>query len=70
MIYGLTVCPTGNAYINESERLEDTSLAHEMVHMMQDCQARGAGPISSGNEEDHLNWKEDGIYSAIEEVRK
>lgn len=56
---GVTKCQSGELVVDGLAPL-NSSLAHELAHVVQDCRPRGPG--------DHGAWDEDGITGALEQV--
>lgn len=64
VVYATTDCQTRRTVLG-SRPYKESSLPHEMVHMLQDCE-----PLPPFDEKDyyHSNWERDGITSALKAV--
>ena len=62
LLAGITFCDSGFSIIGNLPPL-DSSLAHELAHVVQRCV-----PLGPGLEGGHANWGRDGIQNAIDAV--
>lgn len=64
-VTGYAACGSRTVVVNTpaSKAWYHSSLAHELVHIAQDCTA--TWPIDPGLDVDHANWRRDGILDAI-----
>jgi hypothetical protein len=64
-VSGYANCDGRNLVIGSptSGRWQESSLAHELFHIAQGCQA--VQPATDGQDSDHANWVRDGITQAI-----
>lgn len=68
---GYTQCGNKTLYLAQSDNWRDSSYAHEIVHIIQNC--KGLGPETSADREHgagHEGWTESGIYWFISQFRK
>ena len=71
-VSGLTFCPEGFIEIDtpESGRWRDSSLVHELFHVMQGCDAEPYNGIDKGMDANHANWIRTGILKAVNDAQK
>lgn len=60
-VNGLTYCNSGTVIIGNDKPI-DSSLVHELAHVMQNCNPR---PPFDESDYYHSNWDEDGIWDGI-----
>lgn len=67
-VSGVTMCNLKTAIVGTPPNGDwrSSALAHELVHILQNCKARL--PNEDDNDEDHANWDKDGIQRAIDRV--
>lgn len=66
-VAGISDCNAGYMVLADLGMVYKSAFSHEAAHFVQRCNA--PAPKDRGVDEDHSNWRRDGIYDATEKVQ-